>query len=122
MPRLALCETDHASVTGNTLCALCAPSDGEILRENAKMTSSVVATKLSIRSRNLGSAENKARGETTQLHNAYERIITRNNLGRHISEQRATVRRSPSPFVLIATGRNVGDGLVELGEDNNKGH
>jgi len=44
MSRLALCETDYASDTGdNRGCVLCASDDTELLREWAVITSSVVA-------------------------------------------------------------------------------
>ena len=59
MPRLALCETDHASDTGdNRGCDLCASDGAEILRDWARMSRSVVWTSLSIRSRNLDRAKN----------------------------------------------------------------
>jgi hypothetical protein len=82
------------------------------------ITSFVVVTSFSMRSRNLGRAENKGRHETTHPCNTYERIITRNNLSRHISKQRATVRlcRSPSCFVVVV------DNEVELCEEKNEGH
>ena len=63
MSRLVLCETDHASGTGNIRGGIiCASDDAETLREWAMMTSSVVVTSFSMRSRNLGRAEktNKA--------------------------------------------------------------
>ncbi len=48
----------------------------------------------------------------------------RNNLGRRISEQSATVPliRNPSLCILIPTGWDVGDDHVELREGNNEGH
>jgi len=59
--RLALCETDHASDTGdNRGCVFCASDGAEILREWAAMIApSVIATNLLIRCRNLGRAGNK---------------------------------------------------------------
>jgi len=88
------------------------------------MIPSVVVASLSIRSRNVACAGNKGRSKTTLPCNAYERIITRNNLGRRISEQSATVPlpRSFSIFVLIATGWKVGNDQVEHREDNNEGN
>jgi len=123
MPRLALCETDHASLTGdNRGCVLCVSDGAETSRESSIITPSVVATNLLIRWRNLGCAENN---ESALICNAYKRIITRNSVGRHISEQGATVpfvRQSKSFFVFIATGRNVRNNQVKFGEDNNEGH
>jgi hypothetical protein len=87
MSRLALCETDHESDTGdNRGCGRCALDDAEVLREWAMMTPSVFTTNLLIRSRNLGCAGNKGRSETALLYNVYEIINTRNNLGRNVSE------------------------------------
>ncbi len=88
------------------------------------MIPSVVVASLSIRSRNVACAGNKGRSKTTLPCNAYERIITRNNLGRRISEQSATVPliRNPSLCILIPTGWDVGDDHVELREGNNEGH
>jgi hypothetical protein len=50
-----------------------------------------------IRWRNFGCAGSK--GVRRPLYNAYERINTRNCIGGHLSEQRATAL-----FVVIATG------------------
>ena len=58
--RLVLCETDHASGTGEIRgCVLWASDDTAILPEWAMMSWSVVWTSLSIRSRNTGCAENE---------------------------------------------------------------
>jgi hypothetical protein len=64
MSRLALCETDHASVTGDIRgFVLRASDDTEILRERVMMAASVVVTSFSMRLRNFGRAENKGRSE-----------------------------------------------------------
>ena len=60
MSRLALCETDHASDTGdNRGCVFCASDGAEILREWAMIARSVVVTNLLIRCRNFGRAGKK---------------------------------------------------------------
>jgi hypothetical protein len=127
MSRFALCETDHASATGNIRdCVLGLSDDTEILRNGAMMTSSVVLASCSMKLRNFGCAETQ-QGKTTHTFNANDRIITRNNLGPHISKQSATQLfalrgcHSPSTFVVVATC-DIGDEHVEHREDENDGH
>ena len=97
MQRLALCETDHARDTeDNRGCILCASDGAEILRTWARITSSVVATNLLMRWRNFGCA---GKGSDNHYMQRIGKNNTRNNLGRHVSEQRTTAF-----LVVIVTG------------------
>jgi hypothetical protein len=83
--RLALCDADHASSTGDIgSCTFCALGDAgaRLGDECAMMARVVVAIKFSMRSPNFGSTEHEQRRQIALPCNTDESEFTGNNLGR----------------------------------------